>query len=92
MTAALSGGEMALPTGLDEAAATAVAAKRVLDPCCGSKMMWFDPSHPDVLFGDLRRERLTVTDNSRGNASGTRTICIEPDTLLDFRALPFADA
>jgi hypothetical protein len=32
-----------------------------------------------------------VTDNSRGNASGTRTIRIEPDTLLDFRALPYPD-
>jgi SAM-dependent methyltransferase len=62
---------------------------RVLDPCCGSRMMWFDPQNPDALFGDRRAETLTVTDNSRGNATGTRTILIEPDTLLDFRALPY---
>lgn len=68
-----------------------LAPARVLDPCCGSRMMWFDPKHPDALFGDRRAETLTVTDNSRGNSSGTRTICIEPDTLLDFRALPFPD-
>jgi hypothetical protein len=67
----------------------ATVLPRVLDPCCGSRMMWFDPKHPDVLFGDCRAETLTVTDNSRGNASGTRTIRIEPDTLLDFRALPY---
>ena len=54
-------------------------------------MMWFDPKNPDVVFGDRRRESITVTDNSRRNASGTRTIRIEPDTLLDFRALPFPD-
>ena len=64
---------------------------RVLDPCCGSRMMWFDRQHPDVVFGDHRTEVLTVTDNSRGNASGLRTIRIEPDTTLDFRALPYPD-
>ena len=64
---------------------------RVLDPCSGSRMMWFDRAHPDVVFGDQRRETLTVTDHSRGNASGLRTIRIEPDTLLDFRALPYPD-
>lgn len=65
--------------------------RRVLDPCCGSRMMWFDRHHPDVVFGDRRTETLTVTDNSRGNASGLRTIRIEPDTALDFRALPYPD-
>lgn len=64
---------------------------RVLDPCCGSRMMWFDRTNPDVVFGDRRSESITVTDNSRGNKTGTRTISIEPDTLLDFRALPYAD-
>lgn len=64
---------------------------RVLDPCCGGRMMWFDRQNPDVVFGDRRSETLTVTDNSRGNASGLRTIRIEPDTLLDFRALPYPD-
>lgn len=66
--------------------------RRVLDPCCGSRMMWFNRAHPDVIYGDCRRQTLTVTDNSKGNVSGLRTICIEPDTLLDFRALPYADS
>jgi len=67
------------------------AAPRVLDPTSGGRMMWFDRQNPDVVFGDQRREVLTVTDNSRGNASGLRTIRIEPDALLDFRALPYPD-
>lgn len=62
-----------------------------LDPCCGSRMMWFDRQNPNVIFGDKRSETLTVTDRSHGNESGTRTIRIEPDTLMDFRAMPFAD-
>lgn len=61
----------------------------VLDPCCGSRMMWLDKQDPRAIFGDRRRETITVTDNSRGNASGTRTLRIEPDVLLDFRALPY---
>lgn len=64
---------------------------KVLDPCCGGRMMWFDKKDPRAIFGDRRSEVLTVTDNSRGNASGVRTLQIEPDTLMDFRALPFAD-
>lgn len=67
-------------------------APLVLDPCCGSRMMWFDKVDARAVFGDLRSEILTVTDNSRGNASGTRTLCIEPDTVMDFRALPFGDS
>jgi hypothetical protein len=54
-------------------------------------MMWFNKTDPRALFGDRRSETLTVTDNSRSNKTGTRSIHIEPDTLLDFRALPFAD-
>ena len=64
---------------------------KVLDPCCGSKMMWADKHHPRATFGDQRREAVTVTDRSRGNASGTRTLRIEPDAIMDFRALPFDD-
>lgn len=64
---------------------------RVLDPCCGSRMMWFDRQHPDVVFGDQRSETITVTDRSNGREDGTRTLRIEPDTLLDFRALPYPD-
>jgi SAM-dependent methyltransferase len=66
--------------------------KTTLDPCCGSRMMWFDKCAPSVIFGDQRSEVITVTDNSPRNKSGQRTIVIEPDTLMDFRALPFPDA
>ena len=63
----------------------------MLDPCCGSRMMWLDKQHPDVVFGDQRSETLVVTDRSNGKADGTRTLRIEPDTLMDFRALPYPD-
>src|SRR3546814_15279505 len=65
--------------------------QRVLDPCSGSRMMWADRENQDVIFGDCRSETITVTDRSHGNTAGTRTLRIEPDTLIDFRALPYAD-
>lgn len=63
---------------------------RVLDPCCGSRMMWFDRANPDAVFGDQRSETITVTDRSH-REDGTRTLTINPDMLMDFRDLPFED-
>ncbi|HHA2772070.1 TPA: SAM-dependent methyltransferase [Stenotrophomonas maltophilia] len=62
----------------------------VLDPCCGSRMMWFDPTDQRCLFGDHRHETITVVDRTH-RVDGTRVLSIHPDCLLDFRALPFAD-
>jgi SAM-dependent methyltransferase len=55
----------------------------VLDPCCGSRMFWFDKQAPGVVFGDRREEQHVLCDG--------RTLKIEPDQLMDFRDLPFAD-
>lgn len=64
---------------------------KILDPCCGSRMMWKNKNNPSVVFGDIRHEKITVTDRSHGKQDGTRTIHIEPDCLMDFRNLPFPD-
>lgn len=84
------------PTGLlgricEELKLFETTDKRVLDPCCGSRMMWLDRKNPDVVFGDSRSETITVTDRSHGNAGGQRVLRVEPDVPLDFRALPYAD-
>lgn len=69
-----------------------MTTQQILDPCCGSRMMWFDKSDPRVIFGDQRREQITVTDRSHGREDGTRTLTIDPDVLLDFRAMPYPDS
>lgn len=69
----------------------AAASRPILDACCGSRMMWFDRQHPDVVYGDKRSETITVTDRSHGRADGQRTLRIEPDVLMDFRSLPYPD-
>ena len=63
----------------------------VLDPCCGSRMFWFDRSDSRAVFADCRAETVTVPDRSHGKADGTRSITVAPDVVADFRSLPFAD-
>ena len=55
----------------------------ILDPCCGSRMFWFDRNNPGVTFGDARTESHTLCDG--------RALEIKPDIELDFRDLPFDD-
>jgi hypothetical protein len=57
--------------------------KRVLDPCCGSRMFWFDKLNPDVIFGDIRQEHHQLCDG--------RMLTVAPDERMDFRSLPFPD-
>lgn len=57
--------------------------KEVLDPCCGSKMFWFDKDNPSVLFADSRKEDHVLCDG--------RILRISPDEIIDFRNMPYAD-
>ncbi|OJH46146.1 class I SAM-dependent methyltransferase [Paracoccus sp. SM22M-07] len=63
--------------------------KPVLDPCCGSRMFWFDRHDDRAVFGDIRQEAHSLLDKS--SPGGSRQLVIAPDVMLDFRALPFAD-
>lgn len=69
-----------------------MTAPVVLDVCCGSRMMWFDKRDPRATFVDRRSETITVTDRSHGRQDGQRVLRIEPDAVMDFRALSFPDA
>lgn len=62
---------------------------KILDACCGSRMMWFDKDNPLVDFIDIRSEEYTVNDSSK--KAGTRKVTIKPDIVADFRNMPFAD-
>ena len=60
--------------------------KPVLDPCCGSRMMWFDKTDQRCLFGDTR-----VASHDLKDRHYQRHLEIHPDVQLDFRNLPFAN-
>lgn len=60
-----------------------MSGKKILDPCCGSRMFWFDKNHPDAVYGDIRREETELCDG--------RTLTVSPDVELDFRNLPYRD-
>lgn len=57
--------------------------KLILDPCCGSKMFWFNKDNENVLFSDKRTESHILCDG--------RKLEIKPDIEADFTNMPFAD-
>jgi SAM-dependent methyltransferase len=57
--------------------------KKILDPCCGSRMFWFDSNNENVLFGDIRNEEHVLCDG--------RALTINPDIEIDFCNMPFED-
>lgn len=61
----------------------------VLDPCCGSRMFWFDREDGRVVFGDIRNVEYDLADKS--STGGARKLIIAPDQQMDFRALPFSN-
>ena len=56
------------------------AATKILDPCCGSRMFWFDKDDQRTLFGDIRDEQHLLCDG--------RALNVEPNVIMDFRSLP----
>jgi hypothetical protein len=59
-------------------------AKLILDACCGSRMFWFDKNNPNVEFHDNREiEKFEYYPH--------RYIEIKPDTVGDFRNMPYPD-
>ena len=64
--------------------------KKILDVTCGSRTIWFNKKHPDVLYCDNRRETETRIWKSNDGTS-ERTCTVDPDILCDFTDLPFED-
>ena len=57
--------------------------KYILDACCGSRMFWFDRKHPNALYVDNRKLKTTLCDG--------RKLVVQPDEIVDFRKMPYAD-
>lgn len=36
--------------------------KIILDPCCGSRSMWFDKFNTNTIYGDMRSEKHVLCD------------------------------
>ena len=57
--------------------------KPVLDPCCGSRMFYFDKQAPYVQYNDNRKVDTTLCDG--------RPLHVNPDDITDVTSLPYAD-
>jgi hypothetical protein len=58
--------------------------KLVLDPASSTRSFYFDKKDERVLFGDVREKETHLLTNGQ-------TIHIEPDEVMDFRAIPYPD-
>ena len=58
-------------------------SKPILDPCCGSRMFYFDKKDKRVDFRDCRVLEKTLCDG--------RVLHVEPDTISDVCALDVPD-
>ena len=58
--------------------------KLVLDPASSMRSFYFDKKDDRVLFGDIREKETHLLTNGQ-------TIHIEPDEVMDFRAIPYPD-
>lgn len=61
-----------------------MSEQTILDMCCGSRMFWLDKADPRAVFCDIRAEEHVLCDERR--------LVICPDVIVDFRAVPLADA
>lgn len=57
--------------------------KEVIDPCCGSRMFYFDKKNQSVMYCDNRKVSETLCDG--------RTLDVNPDVIADVTELPFDD-
>lgn len=58
--------------------------KLILDPASSMRSFYFDKKDSRVLFGDIRKKETHLLTNGQ-------TIHIEPDEVMDFRAIPYPD-
>lgn len=66
--------------------------KTILDVCCGGRMFWFNKSHPNALYLDIRVMEKKVIWKGRGERKGQ--VCefeVKPDIVMDFRKLELPD-
>ncbi len=61
-----------------------LSSKVILDPASSMRSFYFDKKDDRVLFGDIRVNETHLLTNGQ-------TIHIEPDEVMDFRNIPYAD-
>jgi hypothetical protein len=63
-----------------------VRRKKILDPCCGPRGMWFDKFDERALFLDKRDE-----EHRNNYPSGYKCTCVHPDEIGNFTSINYPD-
>jgi ubiquinone/menaquinone biosynthesis C-methylase UbiE len=61
--------------------------KKILDVCCGSRMMWLEKENKETVYVDNRIEYHELRD--RTDRRGYMPCVIRPEVKADFKKLPF---
>lgn len=61
-----------------------ITEKSILDVCCGGRMWWHDKNDARAIYLDKRELDTTLCDG--------RVFRVSPDTIGDFRKLPYDDS
>jgi len=61
--------------------------KKILDACCGGRMMWFDKQDDRCLFADCREGVMGI--DHMPSQSGRSPKSVIPDQIHDFRCMPY---
>lgn len=72
------------PAGIHHSTPSAGHSKYILDACCGPRGWWHNKKHPLAIYTDIRKGEYELCPG--------RTIQVDPDTVADFRQLPFSDS
>jgi ubiquinone/menaquinone biosynthesis C-methylase UbiE len=57
---------------------------KILDACCGGRMMWFDKENKDTTYMDIE-------SRPKGCIKQQKNFSVNPDIIGDFRDMPFKD-
>ena len=58
--------------------------QKILDVCCGGRMMWFNKHHPLAIFMDKEKKE-------KGCIEQQKNFEVNPDIIGDFRDIPYDD-
>ncbi len=59
--------------------------KIILDACCGGRMFWFNKSHPNALYIDIRKEKHFIVHGNHDVDNRHKSIL--PEKVMDFRKM-----
>ena len=79
-----------MANNVDRNSASPLCYPPVLDPCCGTRMFWFNRTDERVVYNDIRKG-VRVIDVGTPGTKGRKPKVVAPDEIADFRQMAYPD-